>query len=202
MDCSHLEEKKAPKHLRAGKGHDYFHPATACFSLTTASLSIFGSYSLPHQLGTHPVLGRGNYILGHQFHPLCPPPPTMHKASEVHRSAWGHRAWGALSKAADLHPLLGLRSPLPRWFILAPSHLSSYTLPPLHQPSQAHTNSQYCHFPLPVQKQMRQSDLWARELLPVFCAAEGFILTQHKSKHMLPYSLHPKMWFFSFALTT
>lgn len=76
MDHSHLKggkkKKKSPKALRAGKGQDYFHPATACFNLTTASLSTFGSYPFTtqrHKLGTHPALGRGNGILGHQLHP-------------------------------------------------------------------------------------------------------------------------------------
>lgn len=89
------KKKKSPKALRAGKGQDYFHPATACFNLTTASLSTFGSYSFTtqrHKFGTHPALGRGNGIFGHRLHPQCPPTPPLNKAFEVHRSQSGARA--------------------------------------------------------------------------------------------------------------
>lgn len=89
------KKKKSPKALRAGKGQDYFHPATACFNLTTASLSTFGSYSFTtqtHKFGIHPAWRSGNDILGRQLHPPCPPTPQLDKTFEVHQSQTGARA--------------------------------------------------------------------------------------------------------------
>lgn len=89
------KKKKSPKALKVGKGQDYFHPATACFNLTTASLSTFGSYSFTtqrHKFGIRPALRRGNDILGHQLHPPCSPTPWLDKTFEVNRSQTGARA--------------------------------------------------------------------------------------------------------------
>lgn len=192
MDCSHLEKKKAPKHLRAGKGHDYFHPATACFSLTTASLSTFGSYSFTTPAGYTPSLRKGKLYFGSSVPPTVSPPPTLHKAFWSTSVSLGSAGLGehCLKQQTTTHCRCSG----------ALRHLGSALSLPTSQATPFHLSTS---FPKPTPtaniaiSPSQSRNGWGNltsepELLPVFCTAEGFILTQHKSKHMLPYSLHPK----------
>lgn len=96
-------------------------------------------------------------------------------------------------KVADLQALSKFSSSSLLWLrqlLFVPPHLSAMPVH-LHEPTAtAAPGTGFCSL-LPQ----------TRELLPVFCAVEGFIFMLHKTKQMLRHTICPKPQFFSFAST-
>lgn len=149
-------------------------------------------------LGSGSFVGKSLTSCSSRWHPnqgclhLC---PTMN-TSRHFLTAFPSSLFTAL-KVADLHPLpefcnsspLWLRQPLfvPSCLLARPIHLSVG----LPKPMQTATTVIFFYLFL-TSKQIRQSLLQTRELLPVFCAAKGFILTLHETKQMLQHRIWPK----------
>lgn len=97
------------------------------------------------------------------------------------------------SKVADLQALPKFSSSSLLWLrqlLFVPSHLSAIPVH-LHEPTVTAAPGTGLYSLSPQTK----------ELLPVFCAVEGFIFMLHKTKQMLWHTIWPKTQFFCFAST-